>query len=70
MNNFSTRKPFNGAVTGIATFAKCDLCTDIHNVQADIAVLGAPFDIAIQGKPAASASKRLSRTFPRAARST
>lgn len=58
MNNFSTKKAFNGAVTGIATFAKCDLCTDIRNVQADIAVLGAPFDIAIQGKPGARLGPR------------
>lgn len=58
MNNYSTKKPFNGAVTGIATFAKCDLCTDIRHVEADIAVLGAPFDIAIQGKSGARLGPR------------
>ena len=48
MNNFSTKVPFNGAVTGIATFAKSELCLDIRHCQADIAVIGAPFDIAIR----------------------
>ena len=50
MNNFSTKTPFNGAVTGIATFAKTELCMDIRNCNADIAVIGAPFDLAIQGR--------------------
>ncbi len=38
------------APTGIASFAKSDICTDIHNLNADIAILGAPFDLAIQGR--------------------
>ncbi|MCQ2558260.1 MAG: agmatinase [Oscillospiraceae bacterium] len=50
MDNFSTGTPFNGAVTGIASFAKCPICMDIRNVKADIAVIGAPFDIALQGR--------------------
>lgn len=50
MNNFSTKKPVNMAPTGIASFAKSDICTDIHNLDADIAILGAPFDLAIQGR--------------------
>jgi len=49
MNNFSTKTPVNMAPTGIASFAKCAICTDIRNVNADIAILGAPFDLAIQG---------------------
>ena len=48
MNNFSTGKPFNAAPTGIASFAKCAICTDLRQCDADIAVLGAPFDLAIQ----------------------
>ena len=58
MNNFSTKKPFNGAPSGIATFAKCALCTDIDHVEADIAVIGAPFDIAIQGRTGARLGPR------------
>ena len=50
MNNFSTKKPINAAPTGIASFAKCEICTDLQKVDADIAVLGAPFDLAIQGR--------------------
>ena len=58
MNNFSTKKPFNGAPSGIATFAKCAICTDLSAVDADIAVLGAPFDIAIQGRTGARLGPR------------
>lgn len=51
MNNFTTQEhPFNGAPTGIATFAKSPLCLDLRHCDADIAVLGAPFDLAIQGR--------------------
>lgn len=50
MNNFSTQKPLNMAPTGIATFAKSPLCLDIRQTNADIAILGAPFDLAIQGR--------------------
>lgn len=50
MDNFSLQKPLNMAPTGIATFAKTALATDIYHLDADIAVLGAPFDLAIQGR--------------------
>lgn len=50
MDNFSLQKPLNMAPTGIATFAKTDLAPDIYNLNADIAILGAPFDLAIQGR--------------------
>ncbi len=50
MKNFSITTPLNMAPTGIATFAKTDLCTDIRSIEADIAILGAPFDLAIQGR--------------------
>ena len=50
MNNFSIGTPVNAATTGIATFAKCPICTDIRTIEADIGILGAPFDIAIQGR--------------------
>ena len=50
MDNFSLRKPLNMAPTGIATFAKTELATDMYHVKGDIAVLGAPFDLAIQGR--------------------
>ena len=45
MDNFSLQKPLNMAPTGIATFAKTDLAPDIYNLNADIAILGAPFDL-------------------------
>ena len=50
MDNFSTKKPVNLAPTGIASFAKSPLCLDLRQVDADIAILGAPFDLAIQGR--------------------
>ena len=50
MDNFSLQKPLNMSPTGIATFAKTDLAPDIYNLNADIAILGAPFDLAIQGR--------------------
>lgn len=42
MDNYSLQKPLNMAPTGIATFAKSDLATDIYHLNADVAVLGAP----------------------------
>ena len=50
MDNFSTKKPVNLAPTGIASFAKSPLCLDLRRADADIAILGAPFDLAIQGR--------------------
>ena len=38
------------APTGIATFAKCPICPDLNDLQADIAIIGAPSDIGMQGK--------------------
>ncbi len=58
MNNFSIGTPYNGSPTGIATFAKCPLCMDLRRAQADIAILGAPFDLAIQGKTGARLGPR------------
>ena len=39
MDNYSLQKPLNMAPTGIATFAKSDLATDIYHLNADVAVL-------------------------------
>ncbi len=50
MNNFSLKKAVNMAPTGIATFAKTNICMDLNELDADIAIIGAPCDIAIQGK--------------------
>lgn len=50
MGNFSIGDAYNGSPTGIASFAKCPICTDIRRLSADAAILGAPFDIAIQGR--------------------
>lgn len=59
MNNFTTQeKPTNLAVTGIASFAKVPLCLDIKKCDADIAIIGAPIDIAIQGRPGARLGPR------------
>ena len=51
MNAFTVQDaPLNMAPTGIATFAKVPICYNIHEANADVAILGAPFDLAIQGK--------------------
>lgn len=50
MENFSLGTAANMAPSGIATFAKTNLCTDIRNLDADIAIIGAPCDIGIQGR--------------------
>ena len=62
MENFSQSAPVNMAPTGIATFAKCPICPDIRQIQADIAVIGAPCDMAIQGRPCARLGPRGIRT--------
>ena len=62
MENFSQSAPVNMAPTGIATFAKCPICPDIRQIQADIAVIGAPCDMAIQGRPGARLGPRGIRT--------
>lgn len=46
------------APTGIASFAKCPICLDLRQAEADIAILGAPFDLAIQGKTGARLGPR------------
>jgi agmatinase len=58
MNNFSTHIPVNMAPTGIASFAKCPLCMDLRHIEADVAILGAPFDLAIQGRTGARIGPR------------
>ena len=50
MDNFSLGTAVNLAPTGIASFAKSPLCTCLDSLKADIAILGAPCDIAIQGR--------------------
>ena len=45
MNNCSIQKHVNIAPDGIASFAKSDICIDIHNSNADIAIFYAPFNI-------------------------
>lgn len=50
MDNFSLGTAVNLAPTGIASFAKSPLCTCLDSLEADIAILGAPCDIAIQGR--------------------
>lgn len=50
MSNFSLQQPVNVAPTGIASFAKSPICTDLDFLDADIAIIGAPCDIAIQGR--------------------
>lgn len=50
MENFSIGKAANLAPSGIATFAKTELCTSLEMLDADIAIIGAPCDIGIQGR--------------------
>lgn len=58
MSNFSLKEPVNLAPTGIASFAKTPICTNLEELTADIAILGAPCDIAIQGRPGARLGPR------------
>ncbi|MDL2226253.1 agmatinase [Deltaproteobacteria bacterium OttesenSCG-928-M10] len=58
MANFSTGTAVNLAPSGIASFAKCPICPDLNQLEADAAVLGAPCDIAIQGKSGARLGPR------------
>lgn len=46
------------APTGIATFAKCPICMDLDELDADIAIIGAPCNIAIQGRSGARLGPR------------
>ena len=50
MNNFSITTPLNLAPTGIGSFAQSSICKDIREFEGDIAILGAPFDMSIQGR--------------------
>ena len=58
MSNFSLTQAVNLAPTGIATFAKTPFCTDLNQLDADIAILGAPCDISIQGRSGARLGPR------------
>lgn len=58
MGNFSIGKAVNMAPSGIATFAKTPICNDIAAICADIAVIGAPCDIGIQGRSGARLGPR------------
>ncbi|MEN6384075.1 MAG: agmatinase [Phycisphaerales bacterium] len=58
MSNFSLSQAVNLAPTGIATFAKTPVCTDLNQLDADIALLGAPCDISIQGRSGARLGPR------------
>lgn len=58
MSNFSLKQAVNLAPTGIATFAKTPLCSDLNQLEADIAILGAPCDISIQGRTGARLGPR------------
>jgi agmatinase len=58
MSNFSLREPVNLASTGIASFAKTAICTNLDDLAADIAVIGAPCDISIQGRSGARLGPR------------
>jgi len=58
MSNFSLREPVNLAPTGIASFAKTSICSNLDDLAADIAIIGAPSDIAIQGRSGARLGPR------------
>jgi agmatinase len=58
MSNFSLKEPTNLAPTGIASFAKSPICTNLDDLVADIAILGAPCDISIQGRSGARSGPR------------
>ncbi len=58
MSNFSLKEPVNLAITGIASFAKSPICTNLEELVADIAIIGAPCDISIQGRSGARLGPR------------
>lgn len=58
MPNFSLRDPVNVAPSGIASFAKSPICVDLNALDADIAIIGAPCDISIQGRSGARLGPR------------
>ncbi|MHB8730794.1 MAG: agmatinase [bacterium] len=51
----------NLAFTGIASFAKAPICTDIGRLQADVAVLGIPWDEGVSYRPGARFGPRAIR---------
>jgi len=58
MSNFSLKEPTNLAPTGIASFAKAPICTNLDDLVADMAIIGAPCDISIQGRSGARLGPR------------
>jgi agmatinase len=58
MSNFSLKEPTNLAPSGIASFAKAPICTNLDDLVADIAIMGAPCDISIQGRSGARLGPR------------
>jgi agmatinase len=58
MSNFSLQEPINLAPTGIASFAKTPICASLDDLVADIAIIGAPCDISIQGRSGARLGPR------------
>lgn len=42
-----SKEKINMPITGIASFAKYPICTDLDNLDADIAVLGIPYDTGV-----------------------
>ena len=40
-------KKLNQPITGICSFAKYPICTDLEELDADIAVLGVPYDLGV-----------------------
>lgn len=58
MSNFSIKTPVDLAPTGIASFAKSPICTQLDDLVADIAIIGAPCDISIQGRSGARLGPR------------
>ncbi len=53
MSNGQERGGINLPFTGIATFGKNPYCADWESLNADVAVLGAPFDFGTQWRPGA-----------------
>ena len=41
-------KRLNLPMTGICSFMKKEICTDLDQLEADVAVLGVPYDMGIQ----------------------
>ena len=57
-------KRLNLPMTGICSFMKKEICTDLDQLEADVAVLGVPYDMGINTAPAPIRGRNASGPVP------